>query len=217
MNSRTRAFSQSQQEALQIYARLLDEAAVRISGIDAALNGQTGLPVPLIAEFGYLQLRMLGESIALACLVAHGDIKETITTKLQKEFAADSIIKALERLHANFYPRPVVVRRTATGVHIERSTAGFLTRRELVDLYHQCGDRLHRGSLVKFRSEAPRRMEAERVKLRGWREKFVALLTTHHIASLDGNTHYLCFLSHPQTNGKPMIARADSIDHAGVE
>jgi hypothetical protein len=45
--------------------------------IDAAINGRTGLPAPIVREYSYLQLRVLSELIALGCLTAHGDIRDT--------------------------------------------------------------------------------------------------------------------------------------------
>ena len=147
MPSRPPSPSKQQLEAIAAYTRLLDEAKVRLIGLTDAIDGKTLLPEQLIADFSYLQLRMLCELVALGCLVAHGDIAATTTSKLQKEYAADNIIKKLEQLHPNFYPRPVTVSPTETGHHIERVESGYLSRAELTSLYHHCGDHLHRGSL----------------------------------------------------------------------
>lgn len=151
---------------------------------------------------------MLCETVALSCLAAHGDIEATRTSKLQKDYAADNIIKKLEQLHANFYPHPVTVSPTSNGIHMERIASGFLTKIELVSLYHECGGRLHRGSLAKFRSTAPQAHSADISRVQEWREKFVILLRGHHIASLDNLSHYICFISHPQASGKAMVAHA---------
>jgi hypothetical protein len=94
--------TKQQLEASNLYADLLEEAKIRIFSIDAAINGRTALPAPLVREYSYLQLRMLCELIALGCLTAHGEIKATQAAKLQKEYAADEIIKRLEDLHPNF-------------------------------------------------------------------------------------------------------------------
>jgi hypothetical protein len=56
------------------------------------------IAVPLLREYGFLQLRMLCELIALGCLVAHGDIEETKAPVLQNEYKAGVIVKRLERL-----------------------------------------------------------------------------------------------------------------------
>ena len=203
MPSRVPSPSKQQLDAIATYTRLLDEAKVRLVGLTDAIDGKMLLPEQLVADFCYLELRMLCELVALGCLVAHGDIEATISSKLQKEYAADSIVKKLEQLHQNFYPRPVTVSRTANGHHIERIESGYLSKSELTALYHSCGDYLHRGSLTKFRSTAPKRYSAEREKLIQWQRKFVVLLTTHHIASLSNQSHYLCYLSHEQAKGTP--------------
>jgi hypothetical protein len=202
--------SRQQLDAMSAYTRLLDEAKVRLHGLSDAINGKTLLPEQLVGDFCYLELRMLCELVAIGCLVAHGDIQATTTSKLQKEYAADNIIKKLEQLHPNFYPRPVMVSPTAVGHHIERVESDYLSKQELSSLYHQCGDHLHRGSLSKFRSTAPKRYLAEREKLVEWHRKFVILLASHHIASLSNLAHYLCFLSHKQANGNAFVVLAQS-------
>lgn len=202
--------SKQQLEASSAYTRLLDEAKVRLLGLAEAINGRTLLPEQLIADFCYLELRMLCELVALGCLVAHGDIEAATTSKLQKEYAADNIVKKLEQLHPNFFPRPVTVSPTSIGHHIERIESGYLSKSELVSLYHHCGDHLHRGSLSKFRSTAPKRYSAEREKIIEWHRKFVVLLTAHHIASLSNLSHYLCFLSHEQAKGNSLVVLAQS-------
>ena len=210
MPSRAPSPSKQQLEAISAYTRLLDEAKVRLLGLTDAIDGRTLLSEQLVADFCYLELRMLCELVALGCLVTHGDIEATTTSKLQKEYAADSIVKKLEQLHANFYPRPVTVSPTSIGHHIERIESGFLTKSELVSLYHHCGDHLHRGSLLKFRSTAPKRYSVEREKLVEWQRKFVLLLSTHHIASLDNLSHYLCYLSHEQAKGNSLVVLAQA-------
>ncbi|MGA7124937.1 MAG: hypothetical protein WBZ19_01415, partial [Chthoniobacterales bacterium] len=99
-----RVVTKQQQDASILYANLLEEAKIRIASIEAVISGRAGLPAPLVREYSYLQLRILCELIALGCLTAHGDIKATQAPKLQKEYAADVIIKRLENLHPNFYP-----------------------------------------------------------------------------------------------------------------
>ena len=104
----------NQSEAIQIYADLLNEIKIRISCMNRATMGQTGLPGLAVKEFCFLQLRFMCELIALGCLVAHGDIKQV--TKLKKEYAADRIISRLENLHSNFYPTPILSQPTDKGL-----------------------------------------------------------------------------------------------------
>src|SRR5665647_375854 len=126
-----------EQEAMTEYANILDEARVRILGINTILSGTSSLPQWLTAELGYIQLRMLCELVALGCLIAHGDIEETKRKKLQKEYSANHIIKNLEQLHSNFYPHPIICDYSNNNIHIERIESGFLTKNELLTLYYE--------------------------------------------------------------------------------
>jgi hypothetical protein len=56
---------------MSLYAQLMEEAKSRLTAIDGAVKGESGLPVLFVREFCYLQLRMPCEAIALGCLVAH--------------------------------------------------------------------------------------------------------------------------------------------------
>ena len=208
MSAERRQPTARQSEAAKTYAKLLNEARTRILGIDDALIGATALPTPLAIEFGYLQLRMLCELVALCCLVAHGDIEAVNARKLQKQYAADFIFKHLEALHQNFYPHPVNVTTTSTSLHLDRLETGFLSKLELLTLYHECGGRLHRGSIAKFQSSAPRAHDADLSVLRMWRDKVLLLLKEHHVASRNNTSHLICFLSHQQAGGEALVVTA---------
>jgi hypothetical protein len=71
--------------------------------------------------------------IAIGCLVVHQDIKETRSGKISGFYQADLIIKALEKLHKNFYPRPARVFVHPDGrsemLNVE---SGFLTKSDLI-------------------------------------------------------------------------------------
>lgn len=93
-------------EAADAYRRVMEEAKLRALSMNTVLSGAIALPVPLLNEFCYPQLRILCELIALGCLVAHGDIHETKSRDFQKSYHAGDIVKRLAKLHPNFYPSP---------------------------------------------------------------------------------------------------------------
>jgi hypothetical protein len=162
--------------AIEAYSILMEEAKERLSAIDTLLNGQTGLPTEAVYEFSFLELRMLCELIALGCLTVHGDVRAT--SKLRKRYEADKIIKELEGLHPEFYPRAV----SPPKVELEMSettilTSGFLRKRELVRLYAKCGTVLHRGS--KETMFAP--PHADLANVLAWQRKIAKLLKYHAI------------------------------------
>jgi hypothetical protein len=166
-------------EAMDAYSRLMVEAKHRLLAMDTALEGKTGLPRPTIREFCFLQLRMLCELIALGCLTAHGDLE---TGKLKEDYKADRIIRRLQSLHPDFYPRAA----TRTETRIELSEDGFFTKEELMKLYWRCGDVLHRGTVETLWSR--RSGDAEIEEIRTWKQKIEALLSDHTIFMADGNT-----------------------------
>lgn len=193
---------------IQAYANVLDEARTRILGINTIVAGTASLPPWMTAELGYIQLRMLCELVALGCLLAHGDIEATQTRRLQTEYAADSIVKHLERLHPDFYPHPVVAEFTESGIHIEQIATGFLTKEELVRLYHECGEHLHRGSLSRIFHPTRPKQPPSIEQVFAWGKKFSVLLSQHYIASHTAKEHLLGFISHHQAGGNSLVAIA---------
>jgi hypothetical protein len=69
--------------AEQQYIDLMAETRTRLLAIEAVTSNQIGLPAIVVRDFGYIELRMLCEVIALACLIAHGDLAETKTKKMR--------------------------------------------------------------------------------------------------------------------------------------
>jgi hypothetical protein len=173
---------------IHLYASLMEEAKGRIEAIEQTLiQRQTVLADRLAREFCALQLRMLCELIALGCLVTHGDIPATHTSKLSRTTYADRIMAALDKLHPEFYPKPV--RRTNHG--IEDITSGFLTKDELPKLVGVCGDTLHRGSAKNLLT--PRTLPRDDIIV--WTQKIRTLLDIHWFTLSDGRPHYLCWMT----------------------
>jgi hypothetical protein len=91
--------TQEDLDAAGVYTSIMEEAKFRALSINTLTMSKIGLPVPLLREFCFLELRMLCELIALGCLVAHGDIEETKSPALQRNYHAGDIVKRLEKLH----------------------------------------------------------------------------------------------------------------------
>ena len=115
-----------QLDAIKLYADLMAEVKFRMTSIQTATNGLTGLPSPLVREFCFLQLRMICELVALSCLTVHGDIKAARSKKLTKEYSTERIFQQLENMHPDFYPHPVrVVKTGPTSHHMSEIPTGF--------------------------------------------------------------------------------------------
>ncbi len=166
--------TQDDLNAMGLYQAILEEMKLRTLSISGSTANPGFLPSPVVRESCFLQLRMPCELIALGCLVAHGDIEATRTTKLQKAWQADDILNALERLHPDFFPTPVV--KTAIGpgqLHFANRTPDFLTKQELLSLFQKCGRELHRGSVRSLmKPRMPHQTNFPDINL--WGQKIVA-------------------------------------------
>jgi hypothetical protein len=80
----------------------MEEVKWRVQVINSAQTLPFPRPAPAI-ELSYLQLRLICEAIALGCLLVHGDIPQSRTGHLKKEYHAGRIINALEKLHSTFF------------------------------------------------------------------------------------------------------------------
>ncbi len=94
------------EKALPAYAELMAEIKLRTEAIDVVLGRQVPLRAKIAEELCYLQLRMICETIAIGCLLVHGDISAK-KSDLMKSYKADWIIKQLTELHPRFYPYPL--------------------------------------------------------------------------------------------------------------
>jgi hypothetical protein len=199
--------TQADLDAANIYTSIMEEAKFRALGINTLTGPNLTLPIVLLRECCFLQLRMLCELIALGCLVAHGDIEETKAPALQKSYNAGDIIKSLEKLHPNFYPVPRKPVFSPGHVHLEDYEGEFLTKDELLKLYGRCGDVLHRGSLRRMLD--PRNLSSTDFQdIQRWGQKVLNLLSFHTISRIGGDFHLLAALEAPQVGGKVLVSVA---------
>src|SRR5256885_15775731 len=77
-------------DAARVYTSIMEEAKFRALSINTLTRSRIGLPVLLLGEFCFLELRMLCELIALGCLVAHGaqfSIQRTYAASIDEAWA----------------------------------------------------------------------------------------------------------------------------------
>ncbi len=135
-------------EALRTYASLMDEANDRLVAIEKAVNWG-GLAPKFVTEFCVLQFRMLCETIALGCLVAHGDVGSLQVAKATRDkWHAGELMTSLGKLHAEFFPRPHTSKRVAEHVLHFEPVSDCLTKEQLIAFYGRLGDTLHMGRLA---------------------------------------------------------------------
>jgi hypothetical protein len=198
-----------QQKALELYASLMEEVKVRELSACKVIDGELDLPAPFGREYCFLQVRMIIETMALGCLVVHGDIPATQTTKFTGAYSADQIMKMLEGLHRGFYPEPVQMTTSTMANGKKQHHLEFLTnplpKKKLIKHYAQCGDVLHRGTVKKLQKgssadtsnlDEPRRMLGDIRKL----------LEQHSISLFSPDIKFVCLLSDPVAGGKTTAA-----------
>lgn len=167
-----------------IYSGFMDEAKIRLKGVETALTriGEAGHSEGafLDAEFCYLQLRMTCEIIALAALVAHNELPEAKTQVMLGKWNADDIFDRLSKVNRHCFPVPLKEGTTESGHrHLEPLENPPLTRRGLKRLYHGCGANLHRGVLKHV--YGGKRRTYDIAQIREWAWSIHRLLDLHAV------------------------------------
>jgi hypothetical protein len=166
-----------------LYCNLMVEVRWRTDLVSGVLQGTFGLPRLAAYELCYLQFRLICELVALGALAAHGDIPAAKSGRLIKAYQADAILNGLEKLHPDFYPQPSrqIVGPDGKVKEVVPIKSGFMTKPELVALYHQCGDLLHRGTLRAIKP----RTAGDFTKIQEIVTKIITLLNHHQINLID--------------------------------
>jgi len=172
--------------AVRLYCDLMEEVKRRTEVIQNVTGARVQVPKIVGLELSYLQLRMMCELIALACLTVHGDVPATKAKRLIKAYNADQIVKNLERLHPSFYPIPSRQVHDSNGkvVEVVKVLEPHLNKPELQLLYGECGDFLHRGNIEQIMKG---RKMPEFSRIDGWVKKITTLLNHHQIQLVDSN------------------------------
>ncbi len=173
---------------LDRYRALMEEIKWRSQIIGSAHT----LPLPrlgAVAELSYLQLRMVCEVIALGCLLVHGDVPGSRTVRLRTTSKADFIIKALEKLHSEFYPVPCEIRYDLNNqpwaiINDPIDNKPILDKPSLLSLYYECGSFLHRGDLDFVLPATIRTVKLNTIQ--NWLAKITNLLQNHEIQLANG-------------------------------
>lgn len=180
-------------KAIQHYCSIIDEIKFRIEWIKKIIHAKISIAETIGRDAGFLELRMICELIAFGCLIAHGDIKQTRSGKFTGKYQADFFVKAMSELHEDFYPKPMlpvlgqepIPTRVGALLRSPPSrTSGFLTKSDLITLYHACGERMHRGYWRDILSR--KRIEGEYSMIGKSVDKIVRLLDYHRITLVTG-------------------------------
>lgn len=169
---------------LDIYASLMRDIKVRLATMRDIIRDPRAIPNWAVIEFSQLQIRMISETLAVACLIAHGEDESFHVGKVMDAYQADYIMKRLEQLNPYFYPRPS--RQIIFGdgrMSWEYLKDGYLTKKEFLASYHAAAAFLHVGSARYFLARQPKPFDPRSIS--DWISKVVRLLDHHHISLVD--------------------------------
>jgi hypothetical protein len=190
----------------------MEEVKLRVGVILAIV--ERGLTVgreDFDAELVCVQLRKTLELIAFASLTANQARYAEAHADLESHWNAKRLLANLERLHPQFYPKPVQFgQQDEKGIkHLVDVTEGYLTREEFVTLYQKCSEVLHARN--PFRSD-PRVINFGR-SIREWVDRIQKLLAVHymHLAGLE--KLWVVFMQHPE-DGKVHAITSEPVDTA---
>jgi len=184
------------------YAQLMDEVAFRLEYLHDTVQklkaGSISGPRFLNAEFGFFQVRLVCELVALAVVIAHDELPEGISPFL-KEYRADAIFHRLAAINEDSFPAPVEVETdnaaNAAKVFFTGNTA--VDRVELRKIYTDCDNYLHRGRLKNVLASPSKVYPI--AKLERWTERLVNLLKWHVIVLPHANRSLLVQLKSSET------------------
>jgi hypothetical protein len=201
---------------IDLYTVLMHEARSRIEALNFILAGQTKLAEAIVRELCWLQIRMLCETIALGCLVAHGDLVASQFKKFEKEYAADKIIKMMEALNPHFFPQQATFSRESETRQFNitaNTNANALKKSELSHLYRRCGEMLHRGRFEAVLATDPfKHGKLDVREIVSWAQKIEDLLGSHIIpltASATSATMLTCVLRDATRNFQTTVNRLE--------
>lgn len=133
-------------EDLVIYCSCLEEVKRRLKVVRSITQAEFSTDnVEMDAEIACLQLRKALELIAFASLSANHSLYTRVHGDISSAWSAKRILNKLEKLHPDFYPRPILFEGESEGgvKHFANVKSGYLTRAEFVVLYDKCSSVVH--------------------------------------------------------------------------
>lgn len=201
--------------AIRSYLKLMHEVVIRLDLISQACNGQLNLSPPYAFEYCYLQYRRICELMALGCLQLHGDLPDTRTSAVAKEWNAERIMSLLRRKHPDAFPQSVIATKTPDGwSYAANSKPNAMTFSDFKALYSKCGSVLHRGTVRTIEADAPL-AKPDYDRLIQWSHKIVDLLNQHFIAR--SNERGLYFVSLKTDCGGPACSVMSGFKDGSVD
>jgi hypothetical protein len=176
---------------IQKYCNLMEEVRSRTRAVDYFLDRKRhAVYVATTIESVGLQIRKILELIALGSMVANKASYSTAHEKFARDWNARLLLRDLERVNPDFYPKPVVEVPSSNPkvLHDLRDRQqDYLTKDEFEKAYQKCGAIMHAQN--PYRS--PLDYQYYYQKLLAWRSQIVNLLNNHIIRLVNGSGFYI--------------------------
>ena len=183
----------------QKYRRIMQTIKGRKEHIDWTANSaeSMGKVSTFMVESICLQLRMMIEDIAVACVVANADEMPELARRLRGEYRPKHILGGLEKLNPECYPTPIEENVQGSYGRFRdthnRPESDWLTKEEAVLAYGRLNDILHRN-LKAYEGEPVDMLDLYQ-KCLYLEYKIRNLLSHHHITSLTEDKMYRVLMS----------------------
>ena len=175
---------------IKAYIAVMEEIKRRMEVVSTLQARKIDLMYRAIrVEFMVLQVRMITELVALASLAANKSIFQQHKKKFEKHWYPKDILKDVESLNPNFYPKPIAqvpVNDTRTEIVLVETETGFMTRDELIEVHGRCGNLLHARN--PFGKDADYDYYENIVPT--WLKRIAKLLGSHRIKLLNKDRFY---------------------------
>ncbi|MBU2341287.1 MAG: hypothetical protein KKE77_08615 [Alphaproteobacteria bacterium] len=192
----------SREDMVRHYGGLMGHIKFRLdtlANIVRCSNEDEGIHSAIVSgELGYLQVRKVCETLALATLIAHNQIEAATSKKFLKEYNAEAIFTMLARqVNPEGFPQAVMEWR---GNTLTLAAGGPMDRTELKQAYIRSHTMLHTGGLADIFANKEVRLDFR--ELTTFHNRFVELLSVHAVALPEIETILLCALNHGPSGGK---------------
>lgn len=179
---------------LVAYCNLMMEIRHRASAVSKLERPcREFIPDFVRVESMILQIRKILELVALGSLVANESAYKEAYEKFEQHSHADRILRDLERINPDFYPRPAKVSESEQeGVkhHLDVVSSpdeSYMRKSDFPKVYKKCGGLLHAQN--PFGSQ--RDYSYYDFNIPAWMKKIEKLLMVHVIRLIDDNNYYL--------------------------
>jgi hypothetical protein len=168
----------------KLYISCMEETRDRLNFVkNLAAGNRIAGPQIIEQELVFLQLRKILELIAFASLTANREKYAAAHSKFATFWRAKEMLKDLEKINPDFYPRPVQTPQLQNGIKHMAAVDVFLTKDDFISLYDVANEFLHVGNPFTMKDPVIRM----RYNVRQWLERIQALLALHIMHLVEGN------------------------------